>query len=197
MDLWGSMPSPAPTSTRLEIRGSTTSSGSRPRLARSSQKRRARYIVDRACKRRTKRVPVPGSVVRRVCPREGTEPSGTRRRYARAPGTCAPKDVTPRRTGPWRSTLCEAFLHVRWDEATCLPRRSLTEDALMGPFRSGPRSPSSPSAVGHRSSRLDVRGGPLRVPSSLPALRWPRAAFACARLPPFRFCHRRCPTSTT
>lgn len=138
------------------------------RLAHHPQKRSARCFVDGACKRLRRRVPIevrgaPGLPFR-------TLPSGVTRRFRVHPWSVEPLDfqgIELSAIGLAGSTFCEAFLFERLVRLRCVPRSSVTESGLAGPF-----------------PKVDPEHSP-RLPRSTPRLspRWRLAGLACSLRP--------------
>lgn len=130
-------------------------------LAHRSQKRRARCLVRRNLQMTNDDVYPTGCAVHRVlglspvrllgCPKRRIRPGGTSRRYAKRPWSRASLAVGGRALGD-RTQRCRPFAKPSppgdsGDVTACHAAR-FTENDLMDPFRSGPRSLSSPSTVG-------------------------------------------------
>jgi hypothetical protein len=130
-------------------------------LAHRSQKRRARCLVRRNLQMTNDDVYPTGCAVHRVlglspvrllgCPKRRIRPGGTSRRYAKRPWSRASLAVGWRALGD-RTQRCRPFAKPSppgdsGDVTACHAAR-FTESNLMSPFRSGPRSLSSPSTMG-------------------------------------------------
>lgn len=168
------------------------------RLAHHPQKRSARCFVDGACKRLRRRVPIEVRGALGLPLR--TLPSGVTRRFRVHPWSVEPlvfRDSSSRRSGSLgRPFARPSSSSDSCDFAACRAARS-PRVVLRVPFRK--RTPNTLLAF-HGRPRGSHLGGDLLALLVPFGPRVSRPAPQCSRMrgrTPFRFCHLRCPTSTT